>query len=190
MACVRGAEPNAAFLSWYPGVATGMASKSAGMAQRANLWATLLSVSLYKRSAGTTLRSLTFLGLMVFVLWGAAVLHDRLIVASYGVRVGIPTALVVVGVWLAFRLVNYPPFADFLAETEWEMRKVTWPTWSQLKRATAVVITVTLLMAAYLYTVDFVWMGILRMIGVLWVPTPEETPSAAMLVGEVLRNLV
>lgn len=166
-----------------------MASRVAGLRQQTGWWGTFFSFAIYKRTAGPTTRSLTFLGIMIFVLWGAAVLHDRLIMAPLSVRLGIPGLLVLLGGWVAFRIVNYPPFADFLADTEWEMRKVTWPNWSQLKRATTVVIAVTLLMAAYLYTVDLIWMGILRLIGVLWVPTPEQTESAAAAFIDLLRNL-
>ncbi len=158
-----------------------MATKAAaGAWRKGSLLEALLSVEIYKRTQGLTIRVLTFLGIMIFVVWGAQELYARLITAPYAVRVGVPMALVVASGWIAFRLVNYPPFADFLIDTEWEMRKVTWPTWSQLKRATAVVITVTLLMAGFLYLVDLVWMGILRLIGVLWVPTPEEAEQAAV----------
>ncbi len=165
-----------------------MATKAAaGAFRKGSLLEAFLSFEVYKRTQGLTIRALTFLGLMVFVLWGAQLLYARLITAPYGVRVGVPMALVVVSAWVAFRLVNYPPFADFLIDTEWEMRKVTWPTWSQLRRATAVVIAVTLLMAGFLYLVDLVWMGILRLIGVLWVPTPEEAEQAAVQLADWLR---
>ncbi len=33
-----------------------------------------------------------------------------------------------VGLWLCFRLVNMPRFADFLIAVEAEMNKVSWPT--------------------------------------------------------------
>jgi len=162
-----------------------MATKAAaGAWRKASLLEALFSVDVYKRSQGITIRTLSFVGLMIFVLWGAQLLYARLITATYPLRVGVPLVLVVLSGWICFRLVNYPPFADFLIETEWEMRKVTWPTWSQLKRATAVVIAVTLLMAGFLYVVDLIWMGVLRLMGVLWVPSPQQAEQAA---AELIR---
>ena len=43
--------------------------------------------------------------------------------------------------WLIFRLVQYPPFADFLIATEAEMNKVSWTSRDDLNRATTVVLT-------------------------------------------------
>ena len=42
--------------------------------------------------------------------------------------------------WLIFRLVQYPPFVDFLIATEAEMNKVSWTSRAELNRATAVVL--------------------------------------------------
>ena len=48
--------------------------------------------------------------------------------------------LAVVGVWAAFRSVNWPAFADFLIAVEAEMNKVSWPLRGELFRSSAVVI--------------------------------------------------
>ena len=39
------------------------------------------------------------------------------------------------GLWVAFRLVNMPAFADFLIAVEAEMNKVSWPTRGELFRS-------------------------------------------------------
>jgi preprotein translocase subunit SecE len=59
-----------------------------------------------------------------------------------------------VGVWVAFRIVNVPSFADFLISVEAEMNKVSWPSRSELFRASMVVIVVIFLLTAILFTYD------------------------------------
>ena len=59
------------------------------------------------------------------------------------------------GIWLAFRAVNLPQFADFLISVEAEMDKVTWSSRQELYRATVVVITTMVLLGAILLLYDF-----------------------------------
>ena len=72
-------------------------------------------------------------------------------------RFGIPTAVGAVLGWIIFRLVQYPPFVEFLIATEAEMNKVSWTSRDDLYRATSVVLTTVLLMAVFLFGVDWVW---------------------------------
>lgn len=87
--------------------------------------------------------------------------------ASALVNPGIPTFLALLGIWFAYRLVNYPKFADFLISVEAEMDKVSWPDRTYLYRATAVVLSVMVLMSAYLWLWDIAWMQIFDFIGFL-----------------------
>ena len=50
---------------------------------------------------------------------------------------------------------------DFLIETEKEMRKVSWPTWIELKGSSIVVVVVTFFLGCYLLAVDVVLSKIL-----------------------------
>ena len=77
-----------------------------------------------------------------------------------------PLFAVVLG-WIIFRIVHFPPFAEFLIATEAEMNKVSWTSKEDLIRATTVVLTTVVLMAVFLFVVDSLWTFILRMIGVL-----------------------
>jgi len=61
-------------------------------------------------------------------------------------------------VWI--RLVNWPKFADFLISVEAEMTKVSWPTKTELYRASLVVIFTMALMAVVLFVFDLVWQAI------------------------------
>jgi preprotein translocase subunit SecE len=87
--------------------------------------------------------------------------------ASTPVRLGVPAALAVVLAWITYRIVQYPPFVDFLIATEAEMNKVSWTTRDELRRATIVVIVTVFLISFYLFCVDFVWSTILQRIGIL-----------------------
>ncbi len=99
---------------------------------------------------------------------------DPNLIANYG----IPAALITVLGWAVYRLLHFPPFADFLIATEAEMKKVSWITRDDLKRATAVVLTTVVLISTFLFGVDWVWMQLLQFIGVLQV-TSEGFGSTA-----------
>ena len=71
-----------------------------------------------------------------------------------------------VGVWTAYRLVNFPTFADFLIAVEAEMNKVSWPTRDQLYRASVVVIFVIFAMAVLLFLFDILWTAVFEVIGI------------------------
>ena len=78
-----------------------------------------------------------------------------------------PLAFAVVLGWIIFRIVQFPPFAEFLIATEAEMNKVSWTTKDDLIRATTVVLVTVVLMAVFLFVVDRLWTFILQLIGVL-----------------------
>ncbi len=64
-------------------------------------------------------------------------------------RLALPAAFAVVLGWIIFRIVHFPPFAEFLIATEAEMNKVSWTNKEDLIRATTVVLATVLLMAVY-----------------------------------------
>ena len=68
-----------------------------------------------------------------------------------------PLLLVAVGLWVSYRLVNIPRFADFLISVEAEMNKVSWPSKGELIRSSMVVIFVIVAMSALLYGYDAFW---------------------------------
>ena len=83
------------------------------------------------------------------------------------VKAGVPTAIVLFAGWVIFRLVNYPPFAEFLISVEGEMNKVSWASKQELYRATVVVLSTMLFLAVVLYAYDFIWVHLLKTIGVI-----------------------
>jgi preprotein translocase subunit SecE len=82
-------------------------------------------------------------------------------------RLGIPALVGAALAWLVIRLIQYPPFADFLIATEAEMNKVSWTSKADLQRATSVVLVTVALMSVFLFGVDWIWSYLLQVIGVL-----------------------
>jgi len=146
---------------------------------------------LYKPNQGRVVRQVT--GLAVALIFYAAAwrLHSTLLIdlgstlflgvpgtevgmqiSSSIVRLGVPILISLVGSWLAFRLMNWPPFANFLISVEAEMDKVSWANMEYLKRATVVVLVVMVFLGAYLFVWDILWQQLFMLIGFL-------DPSAA-----------
>ena len=103
----------------------------------------------------------------IVVALGIWRLHETLNAYGPATRFGVPAAVGLVLGWLIFRLVEFPPFVEFLIATEAEMNKVSWTSKDELRRATAVVLVTVALMAVFLFGVDFLWQFLLKMIGVL-----------------------
>lgn len=128
----------------------------------------------YKASQGRKMRRYTLIGLLLVGLSGVwALMHRDALAAGdlvYKMPFGIPnfTALTdqqysvplliaAATLWLAWRAVNIPTFADFLIATEAEMNKVSWASRKRLVQDTIVVLVTTLLLTLFLLVVDLFW---------------------------------
>lgn len=80
----------------------------------------------------------------------------------FKVHLLMPIVAGVVLVWVAWRVVNIPGFADFLIATEAEMNKVSWTTRKRLVQDTIVVLTTVFLFTMFLFVVDVVWIKVLN----------------------------
>jgi preprotein translocase subunit SecE len=123
--------------------------------------------NLYKPMQGRYARIYTAAGLGLIVVLGLWRLFEVVHDAPPATRFGIPTAVGAVLFWIIFRLVQYPPFVEFLIATEGEMNKVSWTSREELYRATSVVLATVFLMAVFLFGVDWLWSNLLQLIGVL-----------------------
>lgn len=137
-------------------------------AANASLWGELFKSDLYKRNQGRLVRQLTAVGLALIVAFGAWTLAQGPLQGyERGIRLGIPVVVALVGFWVVFRLVNYPRFADFLVSVQAEMDKVSWPSWAELSRATAVVIATMFFLGFILFAYDLIWVFVFSRLGVL-----------------------
>ena len=104
----------------------------------------------------------TFAAVLITLILGAWSLSSYWVGEKELLRTYIPTAIVVLGGWFVFRLVNYPPFADFLISVEAEMHKVSWPSRGELFRSAVVVLIVIFGLAIILVAYDLVWGFLLK----------------------------
>ncbi|MFO0919916.1 MAG: preprotein translocase subunit SecE [Planctomycetaceae bacterium] len=128
----------------------------------------LTQFGLYKRNQGRLVRQLTAGAALVAVLLAAWAMSIHLLGgAEPAVQYGVPAAFALLGGWAVYRLVNFPKFADFLIDVEGEMTKVSWASADEIKRATAVVLVTMVTLSVVLFLYDFLWLRILRLIGIL-----------------------
>jgi preprotein translocase subunit SecE len=128
-------------------------------------WRDMFQIGLYKRNQGRVTRQITFAALALIVGLGAWRLYEFFAPSAF-TNYGVPWILGIAGVWLSFRVVNMPRFADFLIAVEAEMSKVSWPTRKELFRGSVVVIVTIVVLAGVLYIFDFVWAFLLRLLGI------------------------
>lgn len=128
----------------------------------------LLHASVYKPTQGRVVRQITALVIWIIVGLGCWRLYATLrgSMENGSLAIAIPSVLLAVGLWVGFRLVNWPRFADFLIAVEAEMNKVTWPSKDELIRASVVVIFTIFFLAVTLFLFDVVWQFIFNLIGV------------------------
>jgi preprotein translocase subunit SecE len=151
-----------------------MAGISDNSTARGSLLGELLSASVYKRNQGRVARQLTFAALAAVIgigVWRLAQLLGVLYGggaagmggADFGVvRFVVPAVLLASGLWVAYRAVNVPWFADFLIAVEAEMAKVSWPTGDEVFRSSVVIIFLIFALAAILAGYDLFWWFVLR----------------------------
>lgn len=127
----------------------------------------LFRFGLYKPNQGRVVRQVTFLAVaLIACLAGVEVFRS-----GWGSRLGagglgIGFLVAGIGSWVAYRLVNYSTFADFLIAVEAEMNKVSWPGRQQLWNASVVVMFVIFAMAAALFLFDVIWTRVFEIIGI------------------------
>lgn len=129
----------------------------------------LFRFGFYKRNQGRIARQSTFYAFAVIVALGAWTLSRYLggyisdaavsdpawtVQKQRLVEYGIPLAVLALGLWASFRVVQMPTFADFLISVEGEMNKVSWPSRTELFRASLVVILVIFFLAGILFGYD------------------------------------
>jgi len=147
-----------------PSKSSNKAAKDAGPAW----WADLLTAQLYKRSQGRIVRQVTGWALALVALMAAWRLSIYLQgqMAQSSVLL-ISCAIGALGLWLSFRVVHLPKFADFLIATEAEMNKVSWPTKQELVRGAAIVLVMIFALTATLLAFDFLWRFLLSALRIL-----------------------
>jgi preprotein translocase SecE subunit len=134
------------------------------------------SLTMYKRTQGLRARRYTMAGFLIIAISGVYSLANGPLLADSqkpltfdlpftdvdlfvlpNMAYSVPFLLVIVSVWLSWRAVNLPEFADFLIATEAEMNKVSWSTRKRLIQDTIVVLATVFLLTVFLFVVDWFW---------------------------------
>jgi preprotein translocase subunit SecE len=135
----------------------------------------MMRFGVYKRNQGRVTRQVTFAALAGGLAIGFWRLSQTLTAYDFGlqsdywrgaVHFGAPGLLLLIGWWVAYRAVNLPSFADFLIAVEAEMNKVSWPSRSELFRASLVVLITIIVLAAVLATYDMIWVVVFHALGI------------------------
>jgi preprotein translocase SecE subunit len=134
----------------------------------------------YKKALGIKVRRLTILGILLIGASGVYILSpagQNLLPDNWTITLPfthedgtpvtftllpdakyvVPVVLLALTLWVAYRAVNVPTFAEFLIATEAEMNKVSWTSRRRLTQDTIVVLVTTVLMALFLLVVDLFW---------------------------------
>ncbi len=136
-----------------------------------------MSLEIYKKGQGKVARSCAYAIIGVLVAFGAIRFHAAFNVPGEGVLVeSVPVigsitilkvaalALFLVGLLAMHVVLNGGKLVDMLIDTEQEMRKVSWPSWPEVKSATLVVVAVTFILGASLFGFDRVLRGLFSFI--------------------------
>jgi preprotein translocase SecE subunit len=134
----------------------------------------------YKGNQGLRVRRGTVVGLLVVAVCGIYVMvqHGSVskgdwevlvpftegtssVIFMHRLNMVLPIVLGFLAFWFAWRVVNWPKFADFLIATEAEMNKVSWTTRKRLFQDTVVVLVTVVLLTTFLFVVDILWIKIL-----------------------------
>ncbi len=121
----------------------------------------LFRINLYKRRQGQVARKATFGAMAVIVTLGAWCLSNYYAGEDAAIRYAVPLLVLATGMWVSFRVIQMPNFADFLISVEAEMNKVSWPARSELFRASIVVMLLIFFLAGILFVFDLAWQGLL-----------------------------
>lgn len=126
----------------------------------------------YRTDQGRMARMFAFWSLMGLLLFGCAFLYQIVFNQAEGMRpalggivipivnVSVNGAFVVaaavfaVGAFFLGRYQSKPKVADFLIDTESELRKVHWPSWNEVLRSSLVVVGCVLFLMGFLALVD------------------------------------
>ena len=146
---------------------------------------------IYKEGQGVLVRRCAFWGLMLIIVWGGQSLYtwlfntfdfskvlliERGVEPLQGYRIPlldqrfnwafvIAWGMVLAASFVTWRLLMRPRTADFLIDTDTELKKVTWPSWKDAWNSSVIVIVFVIVLTCFLlisdYLLNFVFQQVL-----------------------------
>lgn len=129
--------------------------------------------SLYKPGQGYWTRMGTALGasaIILFIAWFVFAQTSIFLGESRGPRFGIAAGVAALLALLAWWLMNAPKRAQFLIDTDSEMKKVNWASWGELIGSTRIVVFFMVLTAVILFTFDTQYHALFFLLRVWHIP--------------------
>ena len=133
-----------------------------------------MALPIYKPGQGYYTRMLSAIGAGMLVLAGAAWLYLKVVPRYFGsneellyIQSGAAVGLILIMAVAIYIALNRPRVVDFMIAVEAEMKKVNWPSKKEVIGSTWVVILGTLLIAALLFVINFVFGWFFIEIGIL-----------------------
>ncbi|ARN56601.1 preprotein translocase subunit SecE [Sedimentisphaera salicampi] len=114
-----------------------------------------MQLYIYKRGQGYHTRLWTSLACFALACWGCYRLSEMLtMTGNPWIEYMVPAAVLAGLSWLIYSVQNKPNFADFLIESEGELKKVSWSSRAQIIASTMIVISVVVIISLLLGAVD------------------------------------
>ncbi|MFA5422368.1 MAG: preprotein translocase subunit SecE [Phycisphaerae bacterium] len=123
-----------------------------------------MKLEIYKRGQGKYTRLGSGFGWAIIAALGCVALYRQLNAIDFAsskielwVSTMVPVAVFAIFAILIFWLVNKPTIANFMIDAEGEMKKVSWSSRHEIFVSTVVVISVVVIMAAFLGAADLLF---------------------------------
>lgn len=131
--------------------------------------------SIYKRGQGYWTRLGTAIGLgVIFAFVGSFIYREsEALIRDNNVRLGVTSGFAIFAGLTIWWLVNGTRRCQFLIDTDAEMKKVNWSTWSQLVGATRIVVIFMIAIAVMLFAFDIIYQLFFYLIDI-WKISPLE----------------
>lgn len=154
---------------WIPNPAVGGSSPSARDCVNKSSWiVTTMISSGYKKKQGKPSRQIAVCALAGCLAWLLIQVCSVFVSRQTGVLWLLTcVTMIVVSLVAAFAFISRAKVADFLISVQSEIDKVTWPSLSEVKRATVVVLVLIVAMAVVMFTFDLVWQWFFQVTGFL-----------------------
>jgi len=121
-------------------------------------------MEVYKKGQGNRARALVAIAAGLMVVFGVSEAMDT--VTAPGNYIMAACVVVLIGGGGMFFPFFHRRTADFLIDTQAEMKKVAWPAWVEVRGSTVVVITSVVIMAVFLTAVDLMLKEITELVGI------------------------
>jgi preprotein translocase subunit SecE len=139
-------------------------------------------VEIYKEGHGVLVRRIAFVTLAALIVWGGTELYGLLnsgkwvqnnrwvdyripVIHQYiDPAFAISWIVVIAACVFLYRGLNRPRAADFLIETDTEVRKVTWPSWNDAWNSSLIVLIFVVVMTGFIFLSDFIIGRLMRLV--------------------------